>query len=278
VASKNASIVEKAKRLVDTCRERSLKHDDDAPLVLTQLRIGCGLKDDYPFNRKPRILKPYHDILGFLYSNKVQFEREELCKSIQHCLAGYSMLVDESDDLYPSTNGWDRGLRILADFYPCNRMVYWFDFKGYVECRDGDFDEFVEAWSNHDDDDDIPDINYHYRDVDIDVYNQWKISIQNRFVMHWSNIFDAIQTATQAIIDIQSVDSVETIMRTGKWFNVASNEELNSDKLRKAMLSGNLKECVQPDGRGTEWLYSVDEVKRRYPISKSALNNALSFE
>ena len=146
MAVENLEIVEKAKRLVGVCRERSLKYDDNIPSVfryyvegykdeamklgsvfewealhLGRLRFTSSVGSQ-PFgaeclDKSGRIV---HRLVIFIYDEDIHY-------SILRCLCEYSALLQSEspyDEMLDCSlgqfHGWERGICLLTDFYSEN--------------------------------------------------------------------------------------------------------------------------------------------------------------
>jgi len=239
MACKNASIVEKAKRLVGTCSERSLKHDDNVPCVFRYYAEGYkGEVKTSVFEHDIQILKrlyshssvgnlPFgtkcidgsgrivHRVVSFIYDEMIQY-------SILRCLAEYSDLQQDEtayDEMLDCCldidqfRGWERGMCLLTDFYSENR-------KG-------------------------------------DIDNYW--------MLEWSDIFDAIRKAALPFTQEPPKD-----LRPSSWFEANTDvkgsglKQISSVMLRNAVRDGNLNNWKQRDKPNANNQYSIKEVKDFY--------------
>ena len=239
MAVENLEIVEKAMRLVDTCRERSLKHNDNIPAVFRYyvegykeevMKLGSVLEweashlgrlrfigsiGSLPFgaectNDSGRIV---HRLVSFIYD-------ENILHSILRCLREYSELrqgetpYDEMLDCsLGQFHGWERGMCLLVDFYSENHK--------------GDTKDF--------------------------------------WILEWSDIFDAIGKATLPLTQEPPKD-----LRPAAWFETHTDiqgsglKQITSEMLRNAVRDGNLNNWKPDDKPNANNQYSIQEVKDFY--------------
>lgn len=242
MASKNASIVEKAKRLVDTCRERSLKHDDDAPAALFQLS-GCDWKKECNVHNTPLLeeanrlhqdssrgrLSDFIDDSGRTVHSRYCLYGDYSLNSMYRCLCEYSKLRDEMtlydgllDTQMGQFSGWERGLCLLADFFTDDRHY-----------------QNDHCWSTE-----------------------------------WQDLFDAIGKAA-----LPFTQELPKDLKPATWFlkhttvNEGDVPQITPELLRNAVRDGRLKNWKPVEKPNATNIYSIQDVKELYKEHTHLLPN-----
>jgi hypothetical protein len=289
VARENINIVEKAKRLIDLCRKRSLKHNDKAQVWLSHVCIDCELDESFipPCAHDEKVgvctlLPTFNNEQSRICKRKLMIECKNVFASFQRCLKDYSKVIKKTSqyDKFTDDEEWIRGLFLLAEFCSDNRMVY-HDTPPLFE--NGPFGRASSTCSFKN----MNDVISMFEEFapqkvakEYSVYSPTKITHDvalqlfkkdpdARWVLHWDNIFSAIELA--------AIENVCSVAREGKWFDDVTEQKLTADTLLKSVKrKGGLQKSTQPDGR--KWLHSVYEVMEVYPAHAQPIRNALNTE
>ena len=285
----NSNIIQKALRLVEMCRERSRDNQDTAHVWLSHVCLDCRLEESFVPPCAPEveggvstILPTFTNEQSRICKRKLIIEGNNLFASFQRCLKEYSKLIKKTAhyDKFTDDEEWLRGLFLLAEFYSDNRMVYHdtppiFENAPFARASStcsfkimNDVLSMPEELATRrvEKEDSINSLTEITSDV---VLQLFKKDPDARWVLHWDNIFSAIELAATEIVNYVS--------REGKWFDDVTDNKLTADTLLKsAKRKGGLKKSTQPDGR--KWLHSVYEVMEVYPVHAQAIKNALSKE
>ncbi len=242
--------IEKANRLIDLCRKRSLKHNDKTQVWLSHVCIDCRLDESFIPPCAPEveggvctILPTFTNKQGKICKRKLIVEGNDVFASFQKCLKGYSKLIKKETlyDKFTKLNDseeWLRGLFLLVDSYSDSRKVYHdmppifkdapyrqasatYTFKEMeeLECV---LDELSSGKVEN---------GVSYQDVS----KLWQADPGARWVLHWVDIFEAIEMSTQGLVDLHSLDDLEseTLLAQANQSNINTNSLTLSDKERR---------------------------------------------
>ena len=284
MVNENVNIVEKAKRLVELCSMRSLKYDDKTQVWLSHVCIDCELDESFvpPFAHGQEhgeftVLPTFKNKQGRTCKRKLFVEEKDVIASMQKCLKDYSRIVKKKTpyDKFVRLNDsqeWLRGLFLLADSCLDARLIY-NDMPPIFKdaaCSQG---SATLTFREMEDLEFVSDIFSHNKienGVSLkDVFVLWQADPDARWVLHWDDIFSAIE--------LVAIEIVNSVARKGKWFDDVTEHKLTADTLLKsAKRKGGLQKSTQPDGR--KWVHSVYEVMEVYPAYAQSIKNALNKE
>jgi predicted transcriptional regulator len=216
LAKQTNIVIEKANRLIDLCRKRSLKHNDKTQVWLSHVCIDCDLDESFIPSCATEvdggmctILPTFTNKQGRICKRKLIVEGNDVFASFQKCLKDYSKLIKKETlyDKFIKLNDsyeWLRGLFLLADSCSDARKVYHdmppifkdapyrqasatYTFKEMeeLECT---LDEFSSGKVEN---------GVSYQDVS----KLWQADPGARWVLHWVDIFEAIEMSTQSLTD-----------------------------------------------------------------------------
>ena len=275
-------IAEKAKRLVDTCCERSLKHDDNVPAYLCHVLFECGLEDEYDYLKLKRCSYnasgAWRDDSGFFHSELPCFSvaisninmtanrrfgvlSNEVEQSVQRCLREYSELFqhDTTYGLYTSEGCWMRGAHLLADFYSDHRKWYYVNKQFGENCIN-----FIPISLTLNLEDSL-DVVFLKNSMSETVYKIWKHDPTVRWVIQWPDIFSAIAKAAIPLTKLPPTD-----LQGAQWFMKQTTVDFGNlpaitpELLRNAVRDGRLKNWKSSEKPNANNLYSIQEVKDLY--------------
>ena len=215
MARENKNILEKAKRLVELCRECSRDNKRKAPVWLSHVRLGCGLESEYPLNKmlqggEFQVVYPTNDVfVNRLYC----IEDGDIVDSVKECLEDYSELIVE-ETIYDDMEHWLRGFMLLALHCSNKREVYWLvefenkqQFPSHCTFDNMEFlrkqkeDPFYPKFEFVRDCEDSGISHIGISSIPDSVYNAWIDDPDNRWVIRWKNIFRDIESESQVIVD-----------------------------------------------------------------------------
>ena len=282
MVKESVNIVEKAKRLVELCRECSRDSKRKAPVWLSHVRLGCGLESEYRLPTNEHItsrggcdyglIHPPYDVAieQFFF-----IDGGDIVEPVRECLECYSELVVRETE-YDDMEVWHRGLCLLAEYCSSKREVYWlveienkppllnhFSFDCLVHLKRLKEDDFYpEHEFVRDCEDSGTSLDIHK--IPSTVYTAWVENPDNRWVIRWKNIFRDIESASLPLTIEPPKD-----LRKANWFKTRTKREnlvlLSCDMLRKAISDGRLTN-YKPEGNPySPNLYSIQQVKTVYP-------------
>ena len=282
MVKENVNIVEKAKRLVELCRECSRDSNRKAPVWLSHVRSGCGLESEYPSPTDREIKQrggeynlvyPSHDV----FVERFYFiEDGDIVASVHECLECYSELIVRETE-YDDMEVWHRGLSLLAEYCADKREVYWIvkredkppflghsTFAGLELLKRQKEDIFYPQYEF------VRDCEDSGTSLDIcsipsTVCNAWIENPDNRWVIRWKNIFRDIESASLPLTIEPPKD-----LRPASWFETHTDiqgsglKQITSEMLRNAVRDGNLNNWKPDDKPNANNQYSIQEVKDFY--------------
>ena len=281
MVKENVNIVEKAKRLVELCRECSRDNNRKAPVWLSHVRSGCGLESEYPpptdrgikqRGEEYKLVYPSHDV----FVERFYFiEDGDIVASVHECLECYSELIVRETE-YDDMEVWHRGLSLLAEYCADKRKVYWIvkredkppflghsTFAGLELLKRQKEDIFYPQYEFVRDCEDSG-TSLDIYSIPSTVYNAWIENPDNRWVILWKNIFRDIESATGQWIIEPPKD-----LRKANWFETRTKKDglvlLSGDMLRSAIRDGRLTNFKPEDKPYAPNLYSIQQVKTVYP-------------
>ena len=219
MVKENVNIVEKAKRLVELCRECSRDNNRKAPVWLSHVRSGCGLESEYPpptdrgikqRGGEYKLVYPSHDV----FVERFYFiEDGDIVASVHECLECYSELIVRETE-YDDMEVWHRGLSLLAEYCANKREIYWlveledkppfpkhFLFESLELLKRQKEDGFYAKHEFVRDCEDSGTSVFDLSRIPRQVYNAWIENPDNRWVIRWKNMFRDIEMAAQSLLD-----------------------------------------------------------------------------